>query len=274
MKILVSVLLTIALTPLPFRFAYGQSQQKPDEVLRVRTNEVRLDIVVKDKKGHAVKDLTAADFEVSEDGVVQRIQSFRFVSREGPSEAGSNRNPGKKESRPEPPQPLAPPARTTPGVTALVFDRLSPEARSLARKAGLAYAQEGMAAGDFTGVFRIDQSLNTVQSFTDNSDLVKTAIEQATTAAPSSYVSGAQKVRDLADRNGVLDQQIASLTSAAQAAGAARDGAGASAAGQASGQAASEQALNQLQSSMLEQFEALERDQQGFATINGLLAVI
>src|SRR5262245_43131253 len=276
MKVFVSVLLAITVGLLPFHFVSGQEPppQKPDDVLRVRTNEVRLDIVVKDKKGHAVRDLNQADFEVVEDGVTQPIKSFRFVNRDAPADSNPNRTAERKDNEPETAQPLTPPRRTTPAVTALVFDRLSPEARALARKAAAAYAQEGMSAGDFTGVFRIDLSLNTVQSFTDNSDLVKTAIEQATTAAPSSYVSGAQKVRDLADRNGVLDQQIASLTSAAQAAGAARDGAGASAAGQASGQAASEQALNQLQSSMLEQFEALERDQQGFATINGLLAVI
>ena len=278
MKVFVTILLAIALSLFPFRFVNGQeqSQDKPD-VLRVRTNEVRLDVVVKDKKGHAVKDLTPADFEVLEDGVSQKIQSFRFVNREPSADSsptGPTRNADRKESAPETSQPLTPPRRTTPGVTALVFDRLSPEARALARRAGTAYAQEGMAAGDFTGVFRIDQSLITVQSFTDNSEQVKTAIERATSAAPSAYGSGAQKVRDLADRNIVLDQQIDSLGSAAQTAGAARDSAGASAAGQASGQAAAEQELNQMQSSMLEQFEALERDQQGFATINGLLAVV
>src|SRR5215831_5835411 len=278
MKVFVTILLAIALSLFPFRFVNGQeqSQDKPD-VLRVRTNEVRLDVVVKDKKGHAVKDLTPADFEVLEDGVSQKIQSFRFVNREPSADSsptGPTRNADRKESAPETSQPLTPPRRTTPGVTALVFDRLSPEARALARRAGTAYAQEGMAAGDFTGVFRIDQSLITVQSFTDNSEQVKTAIERATSAAPSAYGSGAQKVRDLADRNIVLDQQIDSLGSAAQTAGAARDSAGASAAGQASGQAAAEQELNQMKSSMLEQFEALERDQQGFATINGLLAVV
>jgi len=274
MKVFVTILLTIAVTFFPLRLVNGQepSPQKPDEVLRVRTNEVRLDIVVKDKKGHTVKDLTPADFEVLEDGVSQRIQSFGFVNREAPANSDPNRNAGGKESQPE--TSLTPPRRTTPGVTALVFDRLSPEARSLARKAGVAYAQEGMAAGDFTGVFRIDQTLNTVQPFTDNSELVKAAIENAATAAPSNYVSGAQKIRDLADRNGVLGQQMDSLASTAASAGAARDGAGASAAGQAIGQAAAEQALNRLQSSMLAQFEELERDQQGFATINGLLAVI
>ena len=276
MKVFVTLLLAGAVFLSPLRLVNGQdpSPQKREDVLRVRTNEVRLDIVVKDKKGHAVKDLTQADFEVQEDGVSQQIKSFRFVNREAPVDSNPNRTTDRKESEPEASQTLTSPQRTTPGVTALVFDRLSPEARSLARKAGVAYAQEGMAAGDFTGVFRIDLSLNTVQPFTDNSDLVKTAIERATTATPSTYVSGAQKVRDLADQNTALDQTANSSAAAAQTAGGARDSAGASAAGQASGLAAAQQELNQMQSSMLEQFEALERDQQGFATINGLLAVI
>ncbi|HEX3084054.1 MAG TPA: hypothetical protein VHP99_05995, partial [Pyrinomonadaceae bacterium] len=160
MKVFVTILLAIAVAFSPFRFVSGQEQspQKPDDVLRVRSSEVRLDIVVKDKKGHAVKDLTPADFEVLEDGVAQRIQAFRFVNGETLADPGSNRNADRKEGQPET-SPITPPRRTTPGVTALVFDRLSPEARSLARRAGTAYAQEGMAAGDFTGVFRIDQSL-------------------------------------------------------------------------------------------------------------------
>ena len=38
--------------------------QDQDDVIRVRSNEVRLDVVVKDKKGRPIKDLKATDFEV------------------------------------------------------------------------------------------------------------------------------------------------------------------------------------------------------------------
>src|SRR4029079_17226625 len=113
-----------------------------------------------------------------------------------------------------------PPAnRTSPGITALVFDRLSPDARSLAKKAGVAYAQEGMAGGDFTGVFRIDQSLITLQQFTDNPELVRVAIDNATSATGSTYASGSQRMRDIADRSSVLSQQIDSSAATAASAG-------------------------------------------------------
>jgi len=274
MKRIVTVILAIILTISPFRFLNGQEPQQPDDVVRIRSNEVRLDIVVKDQKGRAVKDLSQADFEILEDGVAQRIQSFRFVNREGASEPTKGNPTTANERRPEVSQPLLTDKRTTPGVTALVFDRLSPQARSLAKKAGLAYAQEGMSGGDFTGVFRIDQSLITLQPFTDSSELVTNAVGRATDAIASSYASGAQRSRDLADRNSGLDREMDSAQSTAQAAGANRDSAGASEAAAAGGQAAAQQALNQMETNILQMYEALERDQQGFATINGLLAVI
>src|SRR4029079_5395627 len=143
--------------------------QEQDEVIRVRSNEVRLDVIVKDKKGRPIRDLKATDFEILEDGVPQKVESFRFVTREaGPAEITKKQDDKSPDVVTTAP---APPKRSAPTVTALVFDRLSPEARSLARKAGLAYAQEGMASGGFTGVFGIDQSLRTVQTFTDNTQL-------------------------------------------------------------------------------------------------------
>ena len=272
MKQLVTVLLAIALGLGVLGRTGGQTPQ--DDVIRVRSNEVRLDIVVKDKKGRPVKDLTANDFEVLEDGIPQKIASFRFVNREGAPEANASPAPGESNVGSQPPASPNLSARTTPGVIALVFDRLSPEARALSKKAGLAYAMEGMAGGDFTGVFRIDLSLNTVQPFTDNAELVRAAVESATGATGSTYASSAQRTRDIADRGSAVDRLIDSAQSAASSAGMSGDNSGAAAAGQAAGQAAAAQKLLEMESNILQQFDALERDQQGFATINGLLAVI
>src|SRR6266498_3838420 len=149
MKTTGTLLLAIAfsLSSLPSASGQEPAPQNQADVVRVRTNEVKLDVVVKDKKGRPVKDLTASDFEVYEDGVPQRIESFRFVMSEATTAGNVDRSPDRKEAKAEPTlQPTAQ-NRATPGVTALVFDRLSPGARALARKAGIAYAQEGMAAG-------------------------------------------------------------------------------------------------------------------------------
>ena len=247
-------------------------QRQEDPVVRIRTNEVSLDIVVRDKKGRPVRDLSASDFEIYEDGIRQQIGAFRFVLRE--PTAGGNTTGGARGKEVAPPRVTPQLDVASAGVIALVFDRLSPEARALARQAGLAYAEEGTSGGGFTGVFGIDQALRTIQSYTDNQALIRQAVERATSTTTSTYVSGAGKVRDLSDRSTALSQRASNQESAAGEAGAARDGAGAAAAGAAIGQAATEQALIEMETRMLENFEALERDQQGFATINSLLAVI
>jgi VWFA-related protein len=271
MKSLLTVLLAFVVGFSP-ALVCGQTtpSQDQDDVIRVRSNEVQLDIVVKDKKGRPVKDLKAADFEILEDGISQKVESFRFVTREVAPVATET-----KEGNASTVAATAPPVkRSTPAITALVFDRLSPEARSLARKAGLAYAEEGMSGGGFTGVFGIDQALRTVQPFTDNAQAVKDAVERITGSVVSTYASGASKMRENADRGIVLDQQIATLTGTATAAGAARDSSAAAAAGGDAGQLAAQQKLLEMETQMLDHYERLERDQEGFATINSLLAVI
>src|SRR5262249_12395962 len=157
---------------------------------------------------------------------------------------------------------------------AMVFDRLSPNARSLAEKAALSYVAERSAPDDFTGVFLIDLSLRTIQNYTDNQQLVRDAIERATTLAIGSFGSNADRVRNLSERSGALEQQGEAAASSATQSGAARDSAGASAAGGQAGASAVEQRFAEMNSRMLENFEALERDQQGYATSNGLLAVV
>jgi len=77
MKQFLSLLLAIGMSFSFVNRTGGQTPESQDDVVRFRTNEVKLDIVVKDKKGRPVKGLTAADFEVLEDGVIQQIRSFK-----------------------------------------------------------------------------------------------------------------------------------------------------------------------------------------------------
>src|SRR6185503_3556408 len=195
MKPFVSLVLMLVMAIAPsIVVAQTPTSQDQDEVVRFRTNEVKLDVVVKDKKGRPIKDLKASDFEVLEDGVAQKVESFRFVSREIKEKPAAERL--ETTNTPATTTTTGPGKRSTPAVTALVFDRLSPEARSLAKKAGLAYADEGMANGGFTGVFGIDQALRTVQNFTDDTQQIKDAVERVTGTVISGYQSGAGKMRD------------------------------------------------------------------------------
>ncbi|HEY7183945.1 MAG TPA: VWA domain-containing protein [Blastocatellia bacterium] len=275
MKSRVNLLLAFALILPPCQPIAGQNttppQRQDEPKIRIGTAEVTLDVVVRDKKGRPVKDLTASEFEIYEDGVRQHVESFRLALRESGTKADGDRGKEREATTAT----ASPRDKTAnPGVIALVFDRLSPDARSMARKAANAYAEEGLMTSDFTGVFAIDMSLLTFQQYTDDPQLVKQAIEQATSRSTSTFASTNEQTRNLADRSAALDRQAAAAESAATAAGSAHDTAGASAAGQAGGQAMVEQAFVQMQMQMNETFETLERNQQGYATVNGLLALV
>lgn len=54
--------------------------QPTEDVVRISTNLVRLDAVVTDKSNNPVTNLTASDFEVYQDGKLQKITGFSFVN--------------------------------------------------------------------------------------------------------------------------------------------------------------------------------------------------
>src|SRR5688572_1470982 len=52
------------------------SSADQDEVIRITSNLVNLDVMVKDKKGKAITNLKAEDFVLTENGVRQNIEFF------------------------------------------------------------------------------------------------------------------------------------------------------------------------------------------------------
>src|SRR5437667_11932876 len=80
MKIRPSILFT---TTLCLFVAAAQSQEKKepkksdeDDVIKVTSNLVSLDVIVKDKKGKAITDLKPEDFTVLENGMPQKLDFF------------------------------------------------------------------------------------------------------------------------------------------------------------------------------------------------------
>ena len=57
------------------------AQPEPTEPprFRVGVDAIRMDVVVTDRDGNLVTDLTAADFEVRQDGKVQAVTLARYV---------------------------------------------------------------------------------------------------------------------------------------------------------------------------------------------------
>lgn len=142
------------------------AQQPPVKTI---TTGVVVDVTVVDGKGNPVLDLTPADFELSEDGVRQRIVSATLVHGAMPrplnSRAALDGQPAAQAA--ESPSVAGSTPAITPSVTAILFDRLSAEARALARHAALAYVSTLTPPYHYAGVFLADLSLRTFQPFTN-----------------------------------------------------------------------------------------------------------
>jgi VWFA-related protein len=69
--------------------AAGHAQQPPPQsppdqpVFRAGINFVRVDVIVSDKNGANVSDLKQTDFEVTEDGKPQSVETFKFIKLDG-----------------------------------------------------------------------------------------------------------------------------------------------------------------------------------------------
>ena len=246
----------------------------------VGTSAVTLDIVVRDKKDRAVRDLRASDFEVYEDGVAQRIESFEVFGRPldetEPAAAEPAPTRARSEGAPVPalataPAPAAPPpvSEIQPQVIAFVFDRLSPEARNIAQNAALTYVNGGRVEGDLVGIFSIDLALRTLQPFTTDVTLIRAGIEQAASQGNTAFADVRSQTRDLVEAAMVGGAVADSMTGANPGQGGSAADISATAAS-----GAITQTIANIQSGMLRSFEALERDQQGYASTNGLLSVV
>lgn len=232
---------------------------------------VLVDVVVRDKRGQPVHDLTQADFEVIEDGVPQTIGSFTPVFegaglREAvtsPAPAASGGAGATSGAGTATPSGGGTSAFSGPVVTALVFDRLSPEARRLAVQAAKGYLGEQTETPSYIGIFSVDLSLTSYAPFTRNARVLRQALDRMGGRASASL--------------NTAEQQQARATAAQRAAEATQAGSAAIAGagpGGGPGSAPSEAIFAQMESRALKEFEVMERDQSGYATTNGLFSII
>ena len=74
--------------------ARQQTPQRAPGMTHEGVRAVLVDVVVRDKRGQPVRDLSASDFEVTEDGVAQTIGSFTPVASTAQA-APAQRLPGR-----------------------------------------------------------------------------------------------------------------------------------------------------------------------------------
>ncbi len=140
------------------------------QVLGSGATAIVVDAVVRDGKGNPVVDLQKSDFLLFEDGVEQEIGDVTAVAGSG-LPAGAEPDAGGQVRSGEAPL-------RVPSFTAIVFSRLSPEARGRAYRGALA-CLDSMQSGDFVGVFGMDLSLVTFHPYTNARQAVRKALEDA-----------------------------------------------------------------------------------------------
>ncbi len=242
-----------------------QPQPKPPaqgEVLRIGAEEVLLDLVVRDKKGRAVRDLKAGDIEIYEDGVKQEISSFRLVNRdalvEGETPTGAPTTAPKTDV-----SKTVDPARQI-NLVSFVFERLSPDGRRNARMAAMEFLKEEYGSNVMVAIFALDQRLSAIQSFTSNRERIKSAVDRVIGMAPSSFASESQKIRQELENFTKAD-----ATAAQSAASVGQGGASTINGGAFADAKAAEVTLN-----ILRLADDSARQQQGQASIFSLLSLI
>jgi VWFA-related protein len=167
--------------------ASAETPGAPDgPVIRVDVNLVQVDAVVTDAKGHPVRNLTADDFEIRQDGKARSITNFAYVQTAGGSRKEISRDPkaaGRSDhSQTSAEAELTP--RLKPGdvkrTVALVVDDLGLSFENIARirEALKKFVNLDMQPGDLVAVLRTGAGLGALQQFTADKRLLYAAIDR------------------------------------------------------------------------------------------------
>jgi VWFA-related protein len=164
---------------------FATPQQGGDDNVTLQSHLVNIDVMVKDGKGNFVTNLTAEDFVISENGAPQKIEFFdppvlssgSVRASGGASQTGATVTPGPSI-----------PAGEPRNIISLVLDTQTTELPNLAqlRDGTLEYVRTRITKTDLVSVFRIGNSLQLLQPFTQDKTQLLAAVENGFSANPSS----------------------------------------------------------------------------------------
>lgn len=151
--------------------AYGQTRPNnsdpvPTSTIQSTAQEVVLDMVFRDRKGKTIRDLRPEEIRISEDGVEQKVTSFRLLDGKT---VGS---PDATKSAESGPVPLDP-SREVRLVT-LVFENLDVDGKRFFRQAVKDVLDMSPEPNLYFSVLTVDHKLQCIQPFTaDHAALLK-----------------------------------------------------------------------------------------------------
>lgn len=169
-----------AQTPQPTSAPTPKPAGNNEDVVKISTTLIQIDVTVTDRKGNIVRDLKPDDFEVYENNQKQEITNFSFVSAApdvAPTAPDAPKNSA-KNSAPLPPTALRP--EQVRRTIALVVDdlALSFESTHFVRQALRKFVDEQMREGDLVAIIRTGGGIGALQQFTSNKEQLYAAIEK------------------------------------------------------------------------------------------------
>src|ERR1022692_2458860 len=196
-------------------FASGQQpapvpdSPRPAATFSVTSTLVQVDAVVTDSKGHHVTDLTPEDFQVFEDGKLQKLTHFAYVRvapgrKTSPELRAAREKPSPKsvEGLPPPPSAHVRPEDVRRTIVLMVDDLgLSFESMAFVRWSLRKFVNHQMQPGDLVAVCRTGAGSGVLQHFSVDRRVLLSVIDGLRWNPVSSDVAGsARAFRRLVDR--------------------------------------------------------------------------
>lgn len=196
-----ALVIVLAFASVPARAQQNKDQQGDDDVIRVKSNLVNIDVMVKDKKGKYVSDLKLEDFSIFENGVPQKLEFF-----DAPL-SGTNTKPIENGVQME----LSPPPSAPRNYVSLVLDSQTTDITNLnqVREGTIKYVKEQITDADTVALFSVTSSLQMLQPFTQDKAKLIAALEDVGVNSSSKNF----EQRDIAGNIGSLRDELNGLPS-------------------------------------------------------------
>jgi VWFA-related protein len=185
----IAVLAGVTLTARPEGRAYAPAQQsqQPRATFRSGRDLVSVDVVVRDRDGNIVRGLTAADFEVREDGRPQEILGLSFeeiadtaVAPLSSVDLLAGAEERMSDTSSEPPKPMAAADVAGRRLIVLLFDISSMQPEDVQRAVDSAnkFVAEQMSPADLVAVATVSTALDVLTDFSGDRTKVAASLAQ------------------------------------------------------------------------------------------------
>src|SRR5689334_4784237 len=153
--------------------------QQEEDVVKVKSNLVNIDVIVKDKKGKYISDLKPEDFTIIENGVAQKIEFFDAPLMRNEIKTTT---PGAASEAA-----TTPPSNAPRNYVALVIDSQTTDITNLkqVREGTLKYIREQITDNDVVALLSVTNGLRMLQPFTQDKAKLIAALENAGVNASS-----------------------------------------------------------------------------------------